>query len=66
MILRMENVGVVVDDLEAATAFLVELGLDLEGEGRSRDVGWTASSGSTVFESTSHWCGLRMATAGLS
>jgi catechol 2,3-dioxygenase-like lactoylglutathione lyase family enzyme len=32
MILRMENVGVVVDDLEAATAFFVELGLELEGE----------------------------------
>ena len=31
-ILRMDNVGVVVDDLEAATAFFVELGLELEGE----------------------------------
>src|SRR4051794_23326854 len=30
--LRMDNVGVVVDDLEAATAFFVELGLELEGE----------------------------------
>jgi catechol 2,3-dioxygenase-like lactoylglutathione lyase family enzyme len=29
---RMEHVGVVVDDLEAATAFFVELGLELEGE----------------------------------
>jgi catechol 2,3-dioxygenase-like lactoylglutathione lyase family enzyme len=29
---RMDNVGVVVDDLEAATAFFVELGLELEGE----------------------------------
>jgi catechol 2,3-dioxygenase-like lactoylglutathione lyase family enzyme len=28
----MDNVGVVVDDLEAATAFFVELGLELEGE----------------------------------
>ena len=28
----MENVGIVVDDLKAATAFLVELGLELEGE----------------------------------
>jgi catechol 2,3-dioxygenase-like lactoylglutathione lyase family enzyme len=33
-ILRMDNVGVVVDDLEAATAFFVELGLELEGETR--------------------------------
>jgi catechol 2,3-dioxygenase-like lactoylglutathione lyase family enzyme len=31
-ILRMDNVGVVVDDLAAAIAFLVELGLELEGE----------------------------------
>jgi catechol 2,3-dioxygenase-like lactoylglutathione lyase family enzyme len=29
---RMDNVGIVVDDLEAATAFFVELGLKLEGE----------------------------------
>jgi catechol 2,3-dioxygenase-like lactoylglutathione lyase family enzyme len=29
---RMDNVGVVVDDLEAAIAFFVELGLELEGE----------------------------------
>jgi catechol 2,3-dioxygenase-like lactoylglutathione lyase family enzyme len=29
---RMDNVGVVVDDLEAAIAFFVELGMELEGE----------------------------------
>jgi catechol 2,3-dioxygenase-like lactoylglutathione lyase family enzyme len=29
---RMEHVGVVVDDLEAATAFFLELGLELQGE----------------------------------
>jgi catechol 2,3-dioxygenase-like lactoylglutathione lyase family enzyme len=29
---RMDHVGVVVDDLEAAIAFFVELGLELEGE----------------------------------
>jgi catechol 2,3-dioxygenase-like lactoylglutathione lyase family enzyme len=29
---RMENVGIVVDDLAAATAFFLELGLVLEGE----------------------------------
>jgi catechol 2,3-dioxygenase-like lactoylglutathione lyase family enzyme len=29
---RMDNVGVVVDDLEAATAFFAELGMELEGE----------------------------------
>jgi catechol 2,3-dioxygenase-like lactoylglutathione lyase family enzyme len=32
MIQRMDNVGIVVDDLKAATAFFVELGLALEGE----------------------------------
>jgi len=29
---RMDNVGVVVDDLEAATEFFVALGMELEGE----------------------------------
>ena len=33
-ILRMDNVGIVVDDLEAAIAFFVELGMELEGETR--------------------------------
>jgi catechol 2,3-dioxygenase-like lactoylglutathione lyase family enzyme len=32
-ILRMDHVGIVVDDLAAATAFFVELGLRLQGEG---------------------------------
>jgi catechol 2,3-dioxygenase-like lactoylglutathione lyase family enzyme len=32
MIQRMDNVGLVVDDLKAATAFFVELGRALEGE----------------------------------
>ncbi len=30
---RMDHVGIVVDDLAAATAFFVELGLELHGEG---------------------------------
>ena len=30
---RMEHVGIVVDDLAGATAFFVELGLTLQGEG---------------------------------
>ena len=38
---RMEHVGIVVDDLAAATAFFVELGLEVQGtmavEGRSVD-----------------------------
>jgi catechol 2,3-dioxygenase-like lactoylglutathione lyase family enzyme len=28
---RMDNVGIVVDDLEATIAFFLELGLELEG-----------------------------------
>ena len=32
MILRMDNVLIVVDDLEAATAFFAELGMELEGK----------------------------------
>jgi catechol 2,3-dioxygenase-like lactoylglutathione lyase family enzyme len=32
VIKRMDNVGIVVHDLEAATAFFVKLGLELEGE----------------------------------
>jgi catechol 2,3-dioxygenase-like lactoylglutathione lyase family enzyme len=30
---RMDHVGIVVDDLAAATAFFVELGLELQGDG---------------------------------
>jgi catechol 2,3-dioxygenase-like lactoylglutathione lyase family enzyme len=29
---RMDHVGAVVDDVEAASAFFVELGMELEGE----------------------------------
>jgi catechol 2,3-dioxygenase-like lactoylglutathione lyase family enzyme len=36
---RMEHVGIVVDDLAAATAFFVELGLELRGEA-SVEGGW--------------------------
>jgi catechol 2,3-dioxygenase-like lactoylglutathione lyase family enzyme len=35
----MEHVGIVVDDLEAATAFFVELGLKRQGEGQVEG-GW--------------------------
>jgi catechol 2,3-dioxygenase-like lactoylglutathione lyase family enzyme len=30
---RMENVGIVVDDIEAVTAFFVDLGFEMQGEG---------------------------------
>lgn len=36
---RMEHVGVVVEDLAAATEFFVQLGLELQGEG-SVEGGW--------------------------
>src|SRR4030088_313147 len=36
---RMDHVGIVVDDLAAATAFFVELGLRLQGEGPVKG-GW--------------------------
>jgi catechol 2,3-dioxygenase-like lactoylglutathione lyase family enzyme len=36
---RMDHVGIVVDDLAAATAFFLELGLKLQGEG-SVEGGW--------------------------
>lgn len=38
-IARMDHVGIVVDDLAAATAFFVELGLELQGEA-SVEGGW--------------------------
>jgi catechol 2,3-dioxygenase-like lactoylglutathione lyase family enzyme len=50
---RMDNVGVVVDDLEAAIAFFVELGMDLEARSQSRDLRWTVSSDSKMSEWTS-------------
>ncbi len=36
---HMEHVGIVVDDLETATAFFVALGLELQGEGQVEG-GW--------------------------
>ena len=32
MLKRMDNVGIVVDDLKAAVAYFIELGLEVEGE----------------------------------
>ena len=49
---RMEHVGIVVDDLAAATEFFVELGLVLQGEGPSKAAGWTASWGSRAYGRT--------------
>lgn len=47
---RMGHVGVVVDDVEAAIAFFVELGMELEGEATARVNGWTSWSGWTASE----------------
>lgn len=40
-LLRMDNVGIVVEDLEAAVAFFAELGLELEGQA-VLDADWSA------------------------
>jgi catechol 2,3-dioxygenase-like lactoylglutathione lyase family enzyme len=60
---RMDHVGVVVDDLEAATAFFVELGMELVGEAPVEGRWLDRVSGSTTSESTSPSCGPRTATA---
>jgi len=43
---RIDHVGIVVDDLVAATAFFVELGLELEGEATVEGRSVIASMGS--------------------
>ena len=50
---RMDHVGIVVDDLVAATAFFVELGLELEGQATVEAAGWIASMGSRESGRTS-------------
>jgi hypothetical protein len=45
---RMDRVGIVVDDLKAATAFLSNLVWSWRARRQSRDVGSTASSGGAV------------------
>jgi catechol 2,3-dioxygenase-like lactoylglutathione lyase family enzyme len=44
----MDHVSVVVDNLEAAIAFFVELGMELEGKAPIEGRGVTVSMGSTV------------------
>jgi len=43
---RMDNVAIVVEDLDAAVAFFTELGMELEGRGRTKAFGRTAPSDS--------------------
>jgi catechol 2,3-dioxygenase-like lactoylglutathione lyase family enzyme len=52
-ILRLDNVGIVFDDLDAAIAFFVELGLELEGKMTVEGEWSTASSDLTASASTS-------------
>ena len=63
---RMDSVGIVVDDLEAATAFFVELDSTCRARGRSRAVGWTAWSGSRASGWGTRWWRPRTATDGSS
>jgi catechol 2,3-dioxygenase-like lactoylglutathione lyase family enzyme len=65
-IYRMDHAGFVVEDLAAAIAFFVELGLELEGEAAVEGEWWTSLSGWTASERTSPSCGPRTATAGSS
>jgi catechol 2,3-dioxygenase-like lactoylglutathione lyase family enzyme len=50
---RVDNVAIVVDDPDAAAAFLAELGLELEGKGQVEGLGRTAPSDSTASGATS-------------
>jgi catechol 2,3-dioxygenase-like lactoylglutathione lyase family enzyme len=59
---RMEHVGIVVDDLAAATEFFVELGLVLQGEGLVEGRSGTAWWGSTASGRRLRSCKLRTAT----
>ena len=40
---RMDNVGIVVEDLDAAIEFFTELGLELEGRAPMKETGLMAS-----------------------
>lgn len=44
---RLDNVGIVVGDLDAAVAFFVELGMELEGRAPIEGAWAGTSSGST-------------------
>jgi hypothetical protein len=59
---RMEHVGIVVDDLAAATEFFVELGLELLGEGSVEGRWVDRIVGSTASGWSMRWCKLRTAT----
>lgn len=63
---RMDNVLIVVEDLEAATAFFRELGMEVEGVGRAARKALNRSVSSlprpkTCDRTTNHWVGARAA-----
>lgn len=56
MIQRMDHVGIVVDDLAAATAFFVDLGLDLRKPVWNASVGQEMGrGGARLLGSTPEW-----------
>ena len=62
----MDHVGIVVNDLAAATAFFIELGFKLQGEG-SVEGGWVDRVvGLEGVRQRSRWWRPRMATDGSS
>ena len=50
---RMDNVGIVVEDIDAAIEFFTELGLELEGRAQLKETGQMASLDCTTCASRS-------------
>jgi len=64
---RMDHVGVVVDDLEAAISFFVELGMELDGGTTPVEGDWVDRVvGLDDVRSRLHSCGPLTVTAGSS
>lgn len=61
---RMDNVGIVVEDMDAAIAFFVELGMELEGRAEVEAWSPTSAPDSTASAVTSRRSGPRTVTAG--
>jgi catechol 2,3-dioxygenase-like lactoylglutathione lyase family enzyme len=60
---RMDNVGIVVEDLDVAIAFFTELGMVLDGKAHIEGIWATAPSDSTASAVTSRRCGPPTPTA---
>jgi len=63
---RLDNVGIVVEDMDAAIAFFVELVWSWRAGRRSRASSPTSAPDSTASAVTSRWSGPRTVTAGSS